>query len=176
MYPCQIPGCDREVQIRSTIKTGPYTGKKACPQHAAEYNTVKKKPKPIKKITEKTQLKKKERSSIRDLYFHYHLQKITHSEEDYSPIPSPTTANCCHLLPKSSHPSVQSNLDNVVYLTLDQHTKFDNLLMTANFNRLEKEFPRSWPIVCSRLRKVIPLCTERTKLYFKLEEYLKEKT
>lgn len=176
MYPCEVPGCEHTVAIRSKIRSGDHKGLKACGMCAAKTNTIHKKSKPISKLSNRTREKNKVKSGIRDLYFDYHLSRITHSEESLSPIHHPSWANCCHLLPKSTHPSLQGHLENVVYLTLEEHTQFDSLLFTHQFDKIEKEFPRSWPVICSRLKLLLPLCGEKTKMYFKLEEYLEGKT
>jgi hypothetical protein len=56
----------------------------------------------------------------------------------------------------------------VVYLSWDAHTRFDRLVDTNNFDRLEKEFPKSF----ARMKKVVSLVEENGILKTKLEEWL----
>jgi hypothetical protein len=129
---------------------------------------------PIKKITSRTRKAKKEQSKVRAVYFDYHINKCTQSEESGKPISEANRANICHIFDKGRHKSVQANLDNFVYLTLEEHTRFDELLFALDFEALEKTFPNSWKIVCERVRELLPLVEEKTKLYFKFNEYLYE--
>ena len=114
---------------------------------------------------------KKERDIALDSYFLYHIGKCKRSEESGVYI-SATKANCCHLFDKSRHPSLASNLQNSLYLTVDEHAQFDNLLYSHQFERLEKEFVNSWPIACKRMRELLPLCREESKFKYKIKEYL----
>lgn len=129
----------------------------------------------IKPITEKTKQKKKEQSAIRNVYFDYHIERCTHSEESDISIPNPNRSNICHLFAKSSHKSLQAHLENYVYLTFEEHSEFDNLLFKNDFEALEKKFPNVWTISCERIKKLLPLCEEQTKFKIKIEEYLNGK-
>lgn len=97
------------------------------------------------------------------------LYKTRRSEESGLPIPHPTRGNICHLLDKSRHPSVASHSENYVFLTWDEHARFDQLLFAHDFKKIAKEFPNSWPTVLKRLESVIPACTEQTKFLEALE-------
>jgi hypothetical protein len=55
-----------------------------------------------------------------------------------------------------------------VYLSWDAHTRFDRLVDTNNFDRLQKEFPKSF----ERMKKVLHLVEEKGLLKTKLEEWL----
>jgi hypothetical protein len=126
----------------------------------------------IPKITEKTKLKNKEKSDIRSVYFDYHISMCKRSEQSGILIYEPTRANICHLFDKSRHESVQANLDNYVYLTLEEHTRFDQLLYQHRFTELEDEFVNAWIIACTRMAKILPLVKENTKFKIKIQEYL----
>ena len=52
--------------------------------------------------------------------------------------------NICHLLPKRTYKSVESNQDNYVLLTFEEHTRFDHLLDLRRFEDIEKEFPKTY--------------------------------
>lgn len=129
----------------------------------------------IKKQTEKNKSYRKSQSEIRDEYFQHHISLCKVSEESGVPISEPTRANICHLFDKARHPSVQANLYNFVYLTLDEHTRFDQLLYQHDFERLEKEFPKCLPKVLHRLDVVSRVCTDRTKFFIKVEEWIQSK-
>lgn len=128
--------------------------------------------KAIPKITEKTKIKNKEKSSIRSIYFDYHISKCKRSEQSGVIIREPNRSNICHLFDKARHESVQGHLDNYVYLTLSEHTRFDQLLYEHRFTELEDEFTNSWLIALNRMTKVLPFVKEETKFKRKIEEYL----
>jgi hypothetical protein len=106
------------------------------------------------------------------VYFSYHIGRCKFSEESGVNIHSPTRANIAHIIDKGRHKSVQSHLDNFIYLTMQEHTDFDKLLFENNFEALEKNFPNAWGIALERLKILLPECTEKTKFIIKLEEYL----
>ena len=168
--PCQL--CGTEVQMRQTIKSGENKGKKACKFCKTKADPPKRYKTKIRKVTPKTAAKNKERSKIRAEYFDFHIKACTQSEESKKPILNPNRSNICHLFSKSQHPSVQADLGNYVYLTLDEHTKFDTHLFRNDFETLEKEFPNAWPTVCTRIKEILPQVKENTKFKRKISEYL----
>jgi len=97
--------CGREDQ--------PWFSKKRCKSCASKSY---KKP---TKVSTKTKEKKKERSFVRDEYFDYHVSRCKSSEESGKPIYYASRWNICHIIDKGRHPSLQANLDNYVYLTVD---------------------------------------------------------
>jgi hypothetical protein len=189
MYNCEIEGCGWSGSIRSKVKNkeSEHYGKKVCPAHANKfrgdnpmknYKPLKRTPinrtgKPIKRITEKRKLAKQIESKIRNKYFDYHLERCSYSEESGVAISSPTRANICHIFPKRTYKSVQANLTNCVYLTLDEHTFFDQNLDTLNFSRLEKM--KCWDVVCERARYLLLHVEEHGRLKEAFEEYLKNR-
>lgn len=128
--------------------------------------------KSIKKSREQTVEKKKETQDKRNVYFDYHINRCTHSEESKKPINNPTRANICHILPKSLHPSLQDNLDNCILLTFSEHERFDKLLFSLEFNKLEKEFKNSWDNVCFKIKYLLYLSEESSNLSRELEKYI----
>lgn len=126
----------------------------------------------ITKQTDKNKLYRKSQSAIREVYFSYHTERCKVSEESGVNIHNPTRANIAHIIDKGRHKSVQSHLDNFIYLTIQEHTDFDKLLFENNFGALEKSFPNAWGIALERLKIVLPECLEKTKFIIKLEEYL----
>ncbi len=126
----------------------------------------------ITKQTDKNKLHRKSQSAIRNSYFEFHIDLCKVSEESGVSITAPTRANICHLFDKSRHPSLQGCLDNYVYLTLDEHTRFDKLLYDHEFKKLEVEYPNIWPEVVNRMENLLELCEEHTKFKIKFEEYL----
>jgi hypothetical protein len=150
--------CGREDQ--------PWFSKKRCKSCAAKSYG-----KP-KQITDKQKVKKKIQSTERDVYFKYHISQCTHSEETGKAIYEPNRGNICHILDKGRHKSLQGNLDNYIYLTIQEHTTLDNHLFKLEFDKIEEKLPNSWKIICERVQKLLPLCQEKSKLYFKFKEYL----
>lgn len=129
----------------------------------------------IKKQTEKNKANRKSQSAIRDVYFDYHIRNCRSSEHSGTIIFFPTRANCCHLFDKARHPSVQGNLINCVYLTLDEHTRFDQLLYSHEFDKLEEEFPNAWKSASGRMVLLLPEVKEETKFKNKFEQWIQSK-
>jgi hypothetical protein len=125
-----------------------------------------------KQVSEKKMEAKKKQSSARSVYFDTLITLCKFSEESGERIYSPNRSNICHIFPKRIYKSIDTFLDNYVYLTLDEHTRFDYLLDTLNFEALEAEFPKAWKIAISRVKKLIPHISENGKLKLKFEEYL----
>lgn len=179
-YSCEIPDCGWSGAIRSKVKNkdSEFYGKKACPRHAQELNNtlytrteLKRSRKSIKRVTEKTKERKKVVSEIRNKYFEYHIERCGHSEESGVAIPEPTRANICHIFPKRIYKSVQADVMNCVYLTLEEHTRFDQLLDKMDFETLEQEF-KCWSLVLSRVENLLPRITENKTLSLKFRELL----
>jgi hypothetical protein len=126
----------------------------------------------IKQSRRQTSENKKERSEKRNSYFEYHLEKCNSSEESFKEISEPTRANICHIFDKSRHPSLQDNLDNCIYLSLNEHQDFDRLLYNHQFSRLEVEFKNSFNKTCIIANKLLPLCKESTVFTRELIKYL----
>lgn len=127
--------------------------------------------KPIKKQTLKNKEYKKVNSSIRDEYFDYHQPLCKFSEESGSPIYNVWRGNICHIFPKRTYKSVQGDIENVVYLTNDEHTEFDRFLDTFDFKSLEEYFS-CWPLVLERVKILLPRIKENGKLSIMFEKYL----
>ena len=129
----------------------------------------------INKQTEKNNTYRKSQYAIREVYFSYHIANCRGSEHSGVSILFPTRANCCHLFDKARHSSVQANLINCVYLTLDEHTRFDQLLYSHEFDKLEEEFPNAWASAKGRMKLLLPEVKEETKFKNKFEEWIQSK-
>jgi len=127
-------------------------------------------------MTRKTPIKKSfkvdtERKDKLNKFFDAHIEFLTQHPFCYETgerIYAPSRLNIAHLFPKRKYRSVEDHNDNVVYLSWDAHTRFDRLVDTNNFDRLEKEFPKSF----ARMKKVVSLVEENGILKTKLEEWL----
>lgn len=126
----------------------------------------------IKNKRDTTVEKNTAKKELRDVYFDYHLERCTRSEESFKQISNPTRANICHIFDKSRHPSLQDNLENCIYLTLNEHQDFDRLLYNHDFERLNAEFKNSFKKACIIAKKLLPLCKESTNFTRELEKYL----
>lgn len=149
----------------------PSFSKGFCRKHC-EFKELKSANKKIKSSRESTVVKKAEVSEKRNMYFDYHIARCTHSEESGQSIPNPTRVNICHILPKRNHQSVQDNLENCIYLLHEEHERFDKLLFSHEFEKLEKEFKNSWEKTCILIEKLLNLCEENTPLTRALIKYL----
>lgn len=148
---CEVEGCERFV----------FKNKK-CNVHC-DFKSA-------KKVRKSTMEFKKKLAEKRAVYFDYHISLCKFSEESLTPISSPTRSNICHILPKSTHESLGEDLRNFVYLTQEEHDRFDKLLFKHDFETLEAEFPRAWKIVLERLKPLLEDCKESTFLSRALNE------
>jgi len=135
-----------------------------CQQHSPK--------KSIKNSREQTTVKKEDRSQLREVYFDYHINKCTHSEHSGKPINNPSRTNIAHIVPKGLHPSLQDNLDNFIYLLPEEHERFDKLLFSLEFDKLEKEFGNTCDIIWNRYLKIVDLCKENTKLLREIKKHI----
>lgn len=87
-------------------------------------------------------------------------------------IPNPSAMNMAHIFPKDSYPSVAINPDNIVMMTWEEHTRFDELLGSHEFEQLAIEFPNSWGKICRIVGELLPLIEEQKPLKIKFEKYL----
>lgn len=137
------------------------------------FKTLKNNPFPIKSM--KSQLKKTRRSNKGNKEFfeeaHKQFQDSPVSFESGKNLGELGTVNMAHLMPKEFYKSVAHDIDNIILLSWDEHTRFDDLLFSLEFEKLEIEF-RSWSKICERFKLIIPKCTEEGRLKRALEEYL----
>lgn len=125
MYKCEIDGCDRMVKIRATIKNkdSEFYGKKVCQYHASLYN---KKP-PISSKTIKTNINRKLQRKDYPEFFKKHIEIASKKRSDESNVKlKGNIYEVCHILSKSLSPEVATNDLNILYLSADEHSKFDS--------------------------------------------------
>lgn len=84
----------------------------------------------------------------------------------------PSSFSVCHILPKRNHFSIQCHPDNVIFLHVDVHSRFDRLLDEHRFSELTKM--NIWPIVKFKLERLLPELKEVTKLGEALKDFLYE--
>lgn len=148
-----MEGCDRKVPLRSRIKEGEHKGKKVCPSC---YRRVKGAIGTTKKAIQK---RKEERKDL-PVYFQYHVPKAKKCENCGRQILEPGVKNIAHILPKSKFKSINSNLDNAMYLC----TVFDG-------GGCHEEYDSSWSAAKSMV--VWELAVSR---FQKFERFIKEKS
>ena len=129
----------------------------------------------IKKQTPKNIAYRNMRSAVRDEYFLYHIQECQRSEFSGKTISDPNRSNICHLFDKGRHPSVQGDFRNYIYLTLDEHTRFDQLLYSHEFEKLQEEFRHAWILALGRMEMLLEDVQEQTKFKTKIEEWILSK-
>lgn len=135
-YKCER--CGREVAIRS---------KGLCPAcRVKERSTGERKPFLHKTISSKKKTKDPELSG----FFRLMLEELNEKRmsETGRSIPMPTVCNVCHILPKRIYKSVAKERRNIIFLTDTEHTRFDYLLDTMDFDGLEREFGHVWAKTC----------------------------
>lgn len=128
--------------------------------------------KSIKQSRESAQEKNTIKKDKRNSYFEYHIENCDKSEESFKEISNPTRANICHIFPKGIHPSLQDNLMNCIYFTFEEHERFDKLLFSLEFKKLEEEFKNSWGNICFKMIYLLPLLKESTNLSREIKKYL----
>jgi hypothetical protein len=167
--------CFSEVEMIKSKKCSecdrPVFSKGLCQLHSKD-KSIPKGSNKIKQKRDKTAEKNTIKKEIIEVYFDYHIERCTRSEESFKQISNPTRANICHIIPKGLHPSVQDNLENCVYYLFEEHERFDKLLFSLEFEKLEKEFKNSWDKICTRAKYVLSLCQESTNLSREFKKYL----
>lgn len=83
--------------------------------------------------------------------------------------------NCCHIFPKRIYKSVATDPDNIIILSLDMHTRLDNLLDRMEVQKLPEAFPNSWPEMRGKIESLLPRITETNKLKIIFDDMLNAK-
>lgn len=130
-----------------------------------------------KPLSNSTQLKTTRKGKDKKIVSFYAELQEKYSNGAFSiesgiPIGSVGSVNMAHILPKSEYVDVATDTFNIVILTWKEHTRFDELLGRHEFNKLEGEFPNSWPEICRRLRSMIPNLKKQGTLSKALKTYL----
>jgi len=86
-----------------------------------------------------------------------------------------TAVNIAHILAKGIFKSLAIEPQNIILLSWEEHTRFDELLFAHEFSKLETEMKNTWSKVCKRLEYLLPLSTETGNLKTALIKYLKTK-
>ena len=127
MYKCDIPGCEKMVKIRTTVKNkdSEFFGKRVCPYHASQFNKK-------SEISDKTKRTRSIRAEIRKDYpefFKKHIEIASKKRSDESNVKlKGNVYEVCHILSKSLSPEVATNDLNILYLSAEEHSKFDSSL------------------------------------------------
>ena len=127
MYKCDIPDCEKMVKIRTTIKNkdSEFFGKRVCPYHASQFNKK-------SEISDKTKRTRSIRAEIRKDYpdfFKKHIWIASKKRSDESNVKlKGNIYEVCHILSKSLSPEVATNDLNILYLSAEEHSKFDSNL------------------------------------------------
>lgn len=96
------------------------------------------------------------------------------SFESASVISYVSAVNIAHIFPKETYKSIATHPDNIILLTWQEHTRFDELLSRHDFDKLEKEF-KSWGAICEIIKLLMKACEEQGNLKKALEDYLNTK-
>ena len=114
-----------------------------------------------KKLSSKPSKYRAEIKDEMEEYFSYHIGKCLKSENSNEIIYSPNRSNICHIFPKSKYKSVRSLKENCVYLSLDEHTLFDNLLDRGKYEEIQEKFSAQFlEVLRERINKILPLVEE----------------
>lgn len=115
MYNCEIPGCNRSVSLRSTIKSGEFKGKKACPGCKQKYDQ-----KLTKQTTTAVQKRRDQRQGLPTFFVAAveELKKNPFCENCGCKINAEFQPqfNIAHILSKSNYPSVNDDQRNKLFL------------------------------------------------------------
>ena len=114
-----------------------------------------------KKLPSKPSKYKAEIKDEMEEYVSYHIGRCLRSENSNEIIYSPNRSNICHIFPKSKYKSVRSLKENCVYLSLEEHTLFDNLLDRGKYEEIQEKFSAQFlEVLKDRIGKVLPLVQE----------------
>lgn len=156
LYKCSE--CGREVVILS---------KGMCP--LCRSKSVPKKPraaiksKPKKKATNYSNFY---RMCIEELF------TLKMSEYSGKAIICPTTCNICHILPKRIYKSVAEDRGNIIFLTDEEHNKFDKFLDSMDLDGLKSEMPGLYSMMMTKVRALLAdeKIKERGRLIYAIEK------
>ena len=120
--------------------------------------------------------KAKPRGRSLAVFFGAHVAKLSMIRRSATGayIPCPGVSNICHLYPKRKYKSVAEDNDNIIYLTADEHIRFDYLLDTMDFSRLLDEFGNVWLFIAKKMRDLAPKVEENGKLKTRLLSWIEE--
>lgn len=127
----------------------------------------------IKRYSKKRAESKKEEQALAKEFFDKAIEKfenVPYSFESGVYISNIDRVNICHLFPKRTYKSVQHDIENVILLTFEEHSRFDNLLDKMDFEGLERDFS-SWNEIKLAMINLLPKITERGNLYLKFTDY-----
>jgi hypothetical protein len=177
LYICEIEGCGRKVQIRSTIKTNQeFIGKKCCPQCKQKLDGGQKQMTPLQKCTVKGVEKRKEERSGLPEFFQKAIEELSRKpfcqncgcKINYGFYP---VNNVAHILSKRLYKSVMSNHNNRVFLCTMKddagngcHEQFDGPLSNRVGMQVFDEAVRKFSLFKDEVE-------ERGKEYFQLVEF-----
>lgn len=94
------------------------------------------------------------------------------SVESGTYIPNLGAVNIAHLLPKTDFPKFATDPNNVVILTWQEHTRFDELLGRHEFDKIREEMPNTWKILQERFIDMNLKIESPNKLSRALEKYI----
>lgn len=156
LYKCKE--CGREVAILS---------KGLCPGCRSK-QLPKKAAKPIR-------MKSKKKEVSYTSFYEKCLEELhTRKFSDYSgkPIVCPTVCNVCHILPKRKYKSVAEDRANIFFLTDEEHTEYDRLMDTLDFETMKSKMPDLYYMTIGRFRSMFEASKieERGKLTTRLME------
>ena len=119
------------------------------------------------KEMQKKVCRKKKREGLSD-FFGEMIELLRMSGISYTgrSIYEPSVCNVCHILPKRIYKSVAKERMNIIFLTEEEHTRFDHLLDCMEFDKLEEEFPIVWRRSLIQIKKMedMGLIKEKGKL------------
>ena len=126
-YKCEYPGCDKETQIRTKIKNpdSEYFGLNVCSYHA----NLEKAPKVKSDQTRRTEKARVEQRKDYPEFFKKHIEIASKKRSEESNVKlKGNVYEVCHILSKSLSPEVATNDLNILYLSAEEHSKFDSSL------------------------------------------------
>ena len=81
------------------------------------------------------------------------------------------SVNICHIFPKRTYKSIETDENNIIILNHDNHPKLDSYLDRNDIAGLKENMPNSYSYILIKLKELLPLITETSgELYFKLKQ------
>lgn len=110
--------------------------------------------------------KRSEDRKERRQFFKVGVGKSDYCVETGAYIQSLSSGNLCHILPKRSYKSVETDVNNIIILTLEQHHKLDRYLDSIDLQGLKENMPKSYEFIKSKFADLKEKVTETSgKLY-----------
>jgi len=114
---------------------------------------LKRTPFPVKALKKKLK-KTRKKNPEKKKFFQQVIERNQHSPVSFESgknLGTLDAVNIAHIFPKQIYKSIAYNHRNIILLSWEEHTRFDDLLLAHDFETLEQEF-NSWEGICNKIK------------------------